>query len=473
MMQKLLLACSLLALTLTASLAQSESLSIALLRFGPVSSSTVIQDNFLRAIASQGLIGPEDLLTLQGGQSVESEGLSVYLGDAQFDFATAQTLVGSMLDKDVDVMITISTPMTQLAVNATVDLDEPPAVLFAEVIEPYAAGLGQASCIKPAHVTGVSIVTPYADILPLLLLQDPAIETIGVIYSSSEVAGVEGAAHIAQAAGALGLSVHESAVTSVAELSLAAESLAQKGVEALVIPSDQITVAGLPVLMTVAIENSLPVFHSSFLAMSEGVTVAAGTTLNSWQANILGAIVGAYLEGEIDLAAIGFGELSNLEVGVNLDLAADQQIELSEALLEQANTVVQDGRLRNMRVESVLESMDWDDETKERVRREFATFGRRRIPIDQLSPETQQLSRMVMGSAAAGSGGGAAKLFCLSRLYARANRRAAGGAGRGRPIDESVKGRLAESPKSLQFQVAAEHPPRPLIHYALPRILAS
>ena len=385
-------------LTAIPVLAEDDKPTVAILRFGPAQSSIVIQDNFLRALASQGLIGAEDTATLRGGQSVESETVDIYLGDAQFDFATAQTLVASMLDRDVDVMVTISTPITQLAVNATSDLDDPPAVLFAEVIEPYAAGLGEASCIKPAHVTGVAIVTPYTDILALLQLQDPAIETVGVVYSSSEVAGVEGAAQIAQAAEALGLSVHEAAVTSVVELKVAAESLVEKGVEALVIPSDQITVAGLPVLMTVAIESSLPVFHSSFMAVAQGVTVAAGTTMNTLQASILSAILGAYLGGEIDLATVGFGSLSNLEVGVNLDMAANQQVELSEALLARASTVVRDGRFANTRVEQALESMDWDDETKARVRREFAGFGANRVPIDQLLPETQQLARVVMGS---------------------------------------------------------------------------
>ena len=33
---------------------------------------------------------------------------------------------------------------------------------------------------------------------------------------------------------------------------------------------------------------------------------------------------------------------------------------------------------------------------KQRVRQEFASFGRNRVPIDQLSAETQQISRQVM-----------------------------------------------------------------------------
>ena len=49
------------------------------------------------------------------------------------------------------------------------------------------------------------------------------------------------------------------------------------------------------------------------------------------------------LNGDIDIAATGIHQASNMLVGVNLDSAELQGVEIDESLLEQAVLVVEDG----------------------------------------------------------------------------------------------------------------------------------
>ena len=56
--------------------------------------------------------------------------------------------------------------MTQAALNATNDLDDPPTIFFADVYNPREAGIAEAPCVKPAHVTGLMSATKYEDIVP-------------------------------------------------------------------------------------------------------------------------------------------------------------------------------------------------------------------------------------------------------------------------------------------------------------------
>ena len=376
--------------------AENETPTIAVLRFGPAYASQYVENALLEALAGVGLINEVEAAALAKREEIAGEHLNILWGDAQFDFASAQTLARSQVDNGVDIIVAISTPMTQAALNASSDLPDPPIILFADVFEPYAAGIAQASCLKPAHVTGVTLETRYDDILPLLLLQDPDIETIGVVYSSAEISGALGAQRIAEVAADYGLTVLDSAVNSVSDLSVATDGLIAKGAQALVVPADLITVAGLPVLMSVAAENGIPVFHSIVATLQEGATVAASASRYAWQGELLAATLMGHLSKELDIAKVGIGSINNLVVGVNLDVAAHQGVELSRELIERADVVIRDGQFVDTRVAAVLEYLDFDAETRQRVLAEYSQLSAGASP-SQLSPELNQLIAVLTG----------------------------------------------------------------------------
>ena len=90
------------------------------------------------------------------------------------------------LDEGADVLVTLSTPVTQAAVHVTSEMDSPPAVLFSSVSHPYDAGIADAACLKPAHVTGLQSITPYDDILSLLQTQSAEISAPLARYTAPQ-----------------------------------------------------------------------------------------------------------------------------------------------------------------------------------------------------------------------------------------------------------------------------------------------
>ena len=225
---------------------------------------------------------------------------------------------------------------------------------------------------KPSHVTGIESVTLYEDIVPLLLLQDPDLKMIGTIYSSSETSGRMGAEAIVAAAEAQGLTVEVSAVTSLADLTIAAQALVDKGVEAFLLPSDLLTMSGLPVITQIAIENGLPVYHSISNTINLGATVSAGAGHNSLQGSLIGAMLAGHLRGELDIASTGIGMIDLLSVGLNLDVAAEQGIEFTDSLMERAHLLLQDGGMTGRALVAWLESMGMDEETMKLVLKAIA-----------------------------------------------------------------------------------------------------
>ena len=140
------------------------------------------------------------------------------------------------LDQEADVLVTLGTPVTLVAVNATLEMEDPPAVLFTAVHNPFQAGIADASCIKPAHVTGSEIETSYDFVFEALQKQDPDLAIIGTIFDTSAASGVYGVDRIADFAGELGITVEAAGVTALLDLRAAAEGLIEQGAEAIFCP---------------------------------------------------------------------------------------------------------------------------------------------------------------------------------------------------------------------------------------------
>lgn len=353
MLKRLFLTLILLTLLVSTGLAQDgEKPTIALLRFGELTDLIPTEIGILEVLQAHGFITFEEFTGLYAHQYLddhihdfEGEYITILRGDPGEDFTAINLMIEQMLDQEADVIIAISTPVAQTAVNATLDMDDPPAVLFTAVYDPYEAGIAQTSCIKPAHVTGVEIVAAYDEVIAALLMQDPAIEAIGAIYSASEITGRVGAERIAAAAEAQGLRVDQTAVTTMSDLRLAAEGLISKGVQAFVIPMDIITAKGIPILAAVADEYGIPIFHSTTSSIMMGITAGVSSSFSYRRGLGVGHILAEYLKGEIDIAATGISVFSDSAIAVSKDTAKRLDIEVADELESGADLVFEDGKL--------------------------------------------------------------------------------------------------------------------------------
>ena len=322
--------------------------TVAILRFGSLLrpgislTETAVAD----VLQAYGFLSEEERSVIDSRQDLAGENIAIVFGDAGYDFAGAALMVDRALDQNPDVLISSSTPVTQAALSATSDMEDPPSVIFVQVVNPREAGIAQSACIKPAHVTGVEAGTSYEDILPLLLLQNPDLRIIGTLFNSAEVNSAVGAASIAEHGAVLGLTVEQSAVTNIADLRSATQGLVNKGVEIILLPFDETMVAGLPIIASVANENRIPIFHANTNGAAGGAMVGAGFNLFYEQGLRAGRLLVAYLNGEIDIASTGIDTVSNMGVRLNLDVAAELDLEIAAALMEKSQSQIEDSELQ-------------------------------------------------------------------------------------------------------------------------------
>ena len=333
-------------LVLALPAAAQDKPTIAFLSLGDLYTYDVTELAVLDVLESYGLITALEHARLREKVEVEGEKLNFIWDHADFDLPTANLMIDRALDQEPDVLITLSTPITQIAVNAISDMDDPPTLLFASVYNPVEAGIVESACIKPAHVAGTLAWTPYGEILSLLLIQNPTIETVGTIFNSSEAASAYGADEIKRIAEEKGVTVLTAAVTDISEVNLAAESLVNRGVDAFVLPIDQRTgPASLAIIAHLGSEFGIPVFHPTIFAIHLGATIGSGFYHYYAQGKSVGIVLANYLNGDLDIATTAINEEGGTAIGVNMDMAFEQGIDLSDEIIERADAVVIDGTL--------------------------------------------------------------------------------------------------------------------------------
>ena len=99
---------------------------------------------------------------------------------------------------------------------------------------------------------------------------------VGTIFTSNEPSGVFGASQITAVAESLGLHIESSSIVTAADLPIAAEGLISKGIEAFILPTEATVASGLPAIMQVANEHSLPVMYTAGNVVYRGATIGAG-----------------------------------------------------------------------------------------------------------------------------------------------------------------------------------------------------
>ena len=325
------------------ALAQDEKPTIAFLRYAgtaPVAEATA---GILDSLEAYGYLSSAERAALNESFDLDGENINLLYRDAGFDLPSVNLIVEEVIDKGADALVTITTQVAQIAVNATRDMENPPAILFSLVTTPFGTGIADSTCIKPAHVAGTQPVLSFADYVPLVLVQDPDIKVIGTIVTPDQPTSVFGAKLIQDIGASLGLTVEVASAITLADLGVATESLLNKGVEAIVLSVTPLTLQGTPALVQMTAEFGIPLYAPIIQQVYRGVTVGAGFHSFYEEGVIAATILHAHLSGEVDIANIAINQSRSFGIAINLDTAAEQGIEISDDLLARANFVIENG----------------------------------------------------------------------------------------------------------------------------------
>lgn len=282
------------------------------------------RDGFIEAMAAEGFVE---------GKNVEYE-----IGNAEGDMSLAASIAQKFVSQQKDLILAITTPMSQACVSAAKDSEIP--IVFNAVTDPVAAGLVD-SWEKPGgKVTGASDWMDVGHQIGVIVETVPSVKKIGVLYNSGEVNSVVQVDQMKAAAVELGLEeVVEANVSSTADVMLTAKSLVGR-VDAIWVPTDNIVVNALEAVIKVCEDNEIPVFGSDTNQVPRGLIASSGINMSD-VGRESGRMAARVLRGENpgDIA-ITKGVMSNL--AVNPAAAERMGVTIPKSIMDKATEIVEE-----------------------------------------------------------------------------------------------------------------------------------
>ena len=202
----------------------------------------------------------------------EGVNLEVRRSHAQAEIANIPLLIQNYDSSDVDVIVTMTTPVLTAAASAA----RSKPVVFTYVYDPIAAGVGKSRTDHLPNVTGVGSFPPVQDTVDTIQRLVPGVRAVGTIYNSSEANSVKVVGVARGIFEQRRIKLQEIAITGTNEIFQAAQELTRRGIQALWVTGDNTALQGFDGIVKAARDAKLPLIINDPEFVSRGALLAVG-----------------------------------------------------------------------------------------------------------------------------------------------------------------------------------------------------
>ncbi len=266
------------------------------------------------------------------------------LQNANAEVTTGVSIAKLFKDGNKDLVIGIATPTAQAL--AQVFKNDTTLVQYSAITDPESAGLVDDSA---TNLFGVSDRNPIE--LQLETFIDLAnIETLGMIYSGNESNGVAIYERAKEYCDKNDIELVAISISSSAEVKTAVLTIADR-VDGIYVGNDNTVVSAIASVDQVCNKYDLPLFNSDTTS-SEGTNFLMSFGLDYYK---FGRISGEYaievlVNGKTpqEVGCVYLDDISQFNFILNLDRAAELNIEISDELLAKVSTIVENGEMKSL-----------------------------------------------------------------------------------------------------------------------------
>ncbi len=198
--------------------------------------------------------------------------------NAQGELSQLPQLFDAALATQPDLVVTVTTPAFVAGAHKVTTVP----LVFTVASDPEKLGLFAKG--RPANLAGVFDNPPMDKLLEMARAHRPGLSAIGTVFNPAEPNSVISVERLRAACRERGVALHEATITNVSELSLAAQSLVQRGAQALLTSADNLVATGFPVLARTAKVAGIPLFTTEPIQVEQGATGACGDDFAEWGA---------------------------------------------------------------------------------------------------------------------------------------------------------------------------------------------
>jgi ABC-type uncharacterized transport system substrate-binding protein len=265
---------------------------------------------------------------------IEGKDFTTVFRNAQGDIATLNAMFDELNGDDTDLIVSFSTPALQCALRK---IDRKP-IVFATVLDPFAAGAGKSDAQHKKNVTGAYLSFPYAPMADLVRTVFPKARRVGTLFAPGEVNSVVAQQRFAEAVKGAGLELVSLPVNGPAEVSDAALTLCQSGIDVLCQISDNLSNACFPAITRACEMAKTPLLTFSPSMVKRGAILGIGSDYAE-NGRDAGSVAAQVIRGS-DPSRIPFHASAKILRSVNLDNARRLGVSIPAEWVKTADLVI-------------------------------------------------------------------------------------------------------------------------------------
>lgn len=248
----------------------------------------------------------------------DSKNIKFDFHNAGGDLSNCESIARKFANDRPDLILAISTPSAQAAANVIKDIP----ILITAITNPEKSNLVKSNLTPCTNVTGTSDLPPVSKTIELIKKLKPNVQNIGILYSNIDVSPSYQAQIADETIKTLGLDAKVATVSQLSEIKQVTEKIISE-CDALYVPIDKITAAGMPLISKIALENN------KFVVCSENLTdkgAAASYGIDYYQLGKLTA-----------KQAVEILENRNIPQNMPIKYLEDTKLTLNEDIIKKLN----------------------------------------------------------------------------------------------------------------------------------------
>lgn len=278
------------------------------------------REGFLRALEEEGY--------------VDGTSMTVIYRNAQGDQATLNSIADYLVGEQVDLILAIATSSAQAVAGKT----ETIPILGTAITDYLSANLVKSYEAPGVNVSGTTDMNPIREQLAMIPELVPQAQTIGLIYTSSEVNSQQQIAIAKAQIEEMGLKYTETTVNNTNDVQQAVLSLAEQ-CDAIYIPTDNTLASAMPIVYEVSVDKKIPVVTGAGEMVRQGGTFTLGLDYEKLGYQT-GKMAVRILRDGADIAAMPIESQSDYNYYVNRSATDALGIAVPESLLPYAEPMV-------------------------------------------------------------------------------------------------------------------------------------
>ncbi|MCX6849381.1 MAG: ABC transporter substrate-binding protein [Verrucomicrobia bacterium] len=203
---------------------------------------------------------------------VEGKDYTISYRSAQGDIASLNGIFDAVLTENADIVVPLSTPTLQSALQKI--RDRP--IVFSVIANPVVAGAGKSYTDHKPNVTGVSVLAPVSEALTMIQKYFPQYKRLGTLFCPAEANSVDLKESFEKLCKEHGLTLECVAANTSSDLSDASLSLVSRPIDAVVQISDNLSSTGFNAIAKAARQTQKPLISLNSTTVPLGAPIALG-----------------------------------------------------------------------------------------------------------------------------------------------------------------------------------------------------